>query len=72
MEKRLELLFQNSSGRQVSLAILDPKPDLTNQEIENAMQLILDKNIFNISGGDLVKILGARLISREEEMLFEY
>jgi hypothetical protein len=72
MEKRLELLFQNSAGRQVIVPVLEPKPELTNQEIETVMQTILDKNLFNSTGGDLVKKLGARLITREEEVLFVY
>lgn len=72
MEKRLELLFQNSSGRQVIIPVIEPKLDLTNQEIETVMQSILNKNLFNSTGGDLNKILGARVITKDEEVLFSY
>ena len=64
-EKRLEMLFRNASGRTVRLVVNNAKDNLTEAEIQNAMNLIIAKNIFNTSGGDLVSPAGARVISSD-------
>jgi len=63
--KRLEMSFQNVNGNRVTLSVQDPKDDLTEQEVYTAMGTIMDKNIFTSSGGDLVRILGARIVATE-------
>ncbi|MGB9661620.1 MAG: DUF2922 domain-containing protein [Moorellaceae bacterium] len=65
LSKRLELTFQNSAGRRTVLALPDPRTNLTAAEVRAAMELILARNIFTSSGGDLVAISGARIVSRE-------
>jgi len=61
----LELSFQNEMGRTARFLIADPKEDLTPQEVQQAMDLIVAKNIFSTSGGEIVKALGARIIIRD-------
>lgn len=63
--KRLELLFTNTAGRRVTVAVPDPKEDLTTQELNNAMTAIIGANVFESPGGDLVAIQGARVVTRE-------
>ncbi|NLC38155.1 MAG: DUF2922 domain-containing protein [Clostridia bacterium] len=63
--RRLEMIFQNAGGSRVTVAVVDPKADLTEQEVEEAMNLILNNNIFDSSGGDLVSLVGARFVTRE-------
>ena len=65
LSRRLELIFQNTSGRQVTITVQDPRTDLTSSEVQAAMELILGRNIFSSSGGDLVAIAGARVVTRE-------
>ncbi|MHB1128293.1 MAG: DUF2922 domain-containing protein [Bacillota bacterium] len=63
--KRLEMIFQNTEGRRVTIAVPDPKVALTQAEAQAAMDAILAKNIFTSPGGDLVAALGARVVTRE-------
>lgn len=63
--KRLEMIFTNAAGRRVTLSVLDPRSDLTPAEVQQTMELILARNIFTSSGGDLVAIAGARVVERE-------
>ncbi|MHB1419746.1 MAG: DUF2922 domain-containing protein [Bacillota bacterium] len=63
--KRLEMIFQNTDGRRVTIAVPDPKVDLTQAETQAAMDAILAKNVFTSPGGDLVAAIGARVVTRE-------
>jgi hypothetical protein len=65
LTNRLELIFQNLAGRRTTLAVQDPREDLTETEVRTVMQLILDRNIFTSPGGDLSAIIGARIVTRE-------
>jgi|Deesub1362A_J573_1020465.scaffolds.fasta_scaffold00925_10 hypothetical protein len=63
--RTLELRFANQAGRTVTIRVADPREDLTAAEIEAAMQTILAENVFTSTGGDLVGLVDARLVSRE-------
>jgi small basic protein len=63
--KKLEMSFQNANGGKVTLSVLDPLDDLVEGDVRAAMQNIIDKNIFESTGGDLVRIVGARIVSTE-------
>ena len=65
MAKTLELVFKNQSNRKSVISLDEPRDNLTADEVRAVMQDILAKNIFNTSGGDLIQIEGARIISRE-------
>ncbi|NLZ54888.1 MAG: DUF2922 domain-containing protein [Thermoanaerobacteraceae bacterium] len=65
MDKSLELIFRNVAGKNARLSMQDPKEDLTTEEVEALMNTILEKNVFETTGGDLVEIVGARLIQKE-------
>lgn len=67
---RLEMSFRNAEGRRVTLSVLNPRGDLTGQEVREAMDAIVASNVFTSSGGDLVEVVGARLVSREVVELF--
>ena len=59
--KQLELVFQNSAGKDVILSVLSPKNDLTKAQAEALANIIVQKNIFVTSGGDLKTYMGARV-----------
>ncbi|KXG78370.1 hypothetical protein AN618_04360 [Fervidicola ferrireducens] len=65
MAQTLELSFQNEAGRTARILIADPKENLTPEEVQPVMDLVVSKNIFSTSGGDIVKALGARIIIRD-------
>ena len=57
----LDLVFRNEAGKKVTLNIEEPKTGVTKAEIDAAMQVVVDNNIFNTSGGDIVDAVEGRL-----------
>ena len=45
IEVKLLMSFMTSSGRKVSLFVTDPREDVTETEIKQVMDLIIEKNI---------------------------
>lgn len=60
----LELLFLNEEGKSVKISVDDPRPDVTPEELETAMDAIIAANVFTSSGGNFVEAVGARVIER--------
>lgn len=67
----LRMSFRNEAGRSVSISMDNPRVDLTAAEVENAMDMIINRNIFTTTGGDLVSIVRARIISSTVTELIE-
>ena len=57
----LDLIFRNAAGKQVILNIEEPKAGITKAEIDAAMEVVVNNNIFNTSGGDIVEAVEGRL-----------
>ena len=51
----LDLVFKNAIGKKVTLNIEEPKNGVTKAEIDAAMQTVVENNVFNSTGGDLVE-----------------
>ena len=54
MTRTLKLPFKNESAKDVNLLVANPKEGITKAEAVATQTLIIAKNIFNSSGGDLV------------------
>ena len=54
-DTNLNLVFRNAAGKKVSLKIEEPKANVTKAEIDAAMQVVVENNIFNTSGGQIVE-----------------
>jgi hypothetical protein len=65
MALTLQMVFQNQLGRNVAINIPEVREDVTPEEIKTLMELILAKNIFDSTGGDIVSLMEANLISRD-------
>ncbi len=63
MATKLEMSFKNAMDNKSTISVDNPKSDLTDEEVATVMQNILDKNIFNTNGGDLVSINGAKVVT---------
>ncbi len=61
----LQLNFRTASGGRTTISVPDPRPDLTDAEVQTIMDTILAGNIFESSGGDLTGILGALIVTRQ-------
>jgi len=70
MEKTLQMVFSTAGGGKVTLSLDAPQEDLTAGDVQAAMQVIVDKNIFSSTGGDLTGVVGAQIITREIVPLF--
>ena len=67
--KTLRMVFRNQDGRNVTITLNDPKDELTQSEVNAAMDLIIAKNALTSNGGDLVEKRDVRLISNTSEDL---
>jgi hypothetical protein len=65
LTRNLELIFLNAAGKKVTVTVPDPLETLSEAEVQAAMSTIVTKNVFTSSGGDLVAVSGARLVTRE-------
>lgn len=59
--KQLELVFQNSAGKDVVLSVISPKDNLTKAQAEALANTVIQKNIFTTIGGELKTYTGARI-----------
>ncbi len=67
IKKRLEMTFRNANDGRANISVDEPKDDLTSEEIEGVMEEIIEKGVFYSGGGDLVEIIGARIVTTEVE-----
>lgn len=69
--KVLELIFINAAGKKTTLSLNDPREDITEVEVRGVMEQVLAKNLFNSTGGDLVALGGARVVSKQIADIYE-
>ena len=65
----LQLVFKCTNGKKRIIVINSPREDVTLEEATTVMQLIIDKNIFENSYGDLAVIVEARMHTCEYSVL---
>ena len=61
-EKKLVMVFKNTLGTSFSITVEDPKENLEEQEIIDAMNLIKTKNIFQPKGYDIAECVSAKVV----------
>lgn len=69
MAKTLQMVFQNQVGKNVSISVPEVKDNITEAEIKTLMQTIIAKNIFESTGGNLITIMEASLVTRDVQEL---
>ncbi len=65
MTQVLELQFETTAGKTTTIAIDTPKSNVTAEEIQQVMQTIIAKNVFNGQASALVAMRGARIVDRQ-------
>ncbi len=65
--KRIELKFRNLEGRLVTISLDDPKDPVDAVAVRQAMQEVIDQNVFTSSGGPYVSIESAQIVDRTVE-----
>lgn len=61
-ERKLIMTFKNTLGNSFSITVEDPREDLEEQEVIDAMNLIKDKNIFEPKGYDVAECTSAKVV----------
>ncbi len=65
MSVNLQLIFRTAGGSRKTISVEDPKGDLSDAQVQAAMDTILAKNIFQTAGGDLVAAIDARKVTTQ-------
>lgn len=60
---KLEMAFADGEGKQFKLTLNEPREDITETEVRQAMDDVVAKNIFYTAVGDVVSVIGARIIT---------
>nr|WP_263314792.1 DUF2922 domain-containing protein [Mammaliicoccus sp. Marseille-Q6498] len=71
MRRVLELTFKTSTEKTFTLQIHNPKTDLKEEIVRDAMNNILGLNIFDLSKGELVSIHSAQYVERNTRTLIK-
>lgn len=67
--KTLQLTFLDAGNKTVSYSIQDPKDDLDKKTVDDAVQVILDKNVFATKTGDLKSLKTSQIVTRQVESI---
>ena len=61
------MTFKTDEDKNMSISVEDPKPNLTESEILEAMNLIIEKDVFMPNGEALVEKVGAKVVETETQ-----
>ena len=65
--KKLLMTFKTEEDKNVSISVEDQKQNLTESEILEAMNLIIEKDVFMPNGEALVEKVGAKVVETETQ-----
>ena len=65
MTKTLYMTFKNALGNSCTISIDDPREDITEQNIIDFMNLVIQKNIFSPKGYDLATLVSAKIVNAD-------
>ena len=62
IKKKLMMTFKTDEDKNISISLDDPRENLIEQEIHNAMNIILNNDIFAPNGETLISLVGAKIV----------
>ena len=65
LNRKLVMTFKTTDDKKVSLTVDNPREDLTEEEVNTAMELIKEKNIFAPGGADLASLVSAKVVETD-------
>lgn len=68
MDTMLEMNFRTGMGRRFRLTLSNPRTDLTPSEVEDAMNLIIEKDLFAAEGG-VTEVDTAQIVTTQVETI---
>jgi len=69
--KNLRLVFDTTAGSSFTITLPEPKEALTAAEIETVMDLVISKDIFTTSGGNLTGKRDIKIVDTVTNDLFD-
>jgi len=69
MTKTLKMQFRNEAAKEVNLMLANPKAGITRAEVLATMALIVTKNLFTSTGGNLVSAGEATILIQDTGVL---
>lgn len=70
MAKTLQLTFLTAGDKKVTLSVDEPKADLTKEEVEAAMEEIIEAGVFEVEDHPFASKVSAKIVEREVTELF--
>ncbi|WAW14388.1 DUF2922 domain-containing protein [Peptostreptococcus equinus] len=67
--KNLVMRFKKEDGKIYTLSVKNPKDELTEEEIKQAMNFIVEKNLILPKGIKLISASNAKIVTTESEIL---
>jgi len=67
--KKLLMTFKTDEDKNMSISVEDPRENITESEILEAMNLIIEKDVFSPNGEALVEKVGAKVVETETQDL---
>ncbi len=67
----LRMTFRNQDGRTATISLDNPKDELTDEDVKEVMDDIIDRAVFITTGGDLVSKVRATVVETTDTILFE-
>lgn len=64
MAQVLEMQFETSGGKKLTISVDEPRTNLTALEVETGMQALIASDVFEVNGFGLSSTFSARLIER--------
>ncbi len=60
----LRLVFKTENGKTFAMEFSNPKPTVTQEQVQSLMQLIISKNVINTRNGALVEAADGGVVTR--------
>lgn len=70
MTKTLQLTFQTTGDKKVTLTVDEPKEDITKEEVEATMDEIIEAGLFEVEDHPFASAVSAKIVEREVTELF--
>ena len=72
MSATLQMIFSNTEGRNNTISVADPDPEITPMAVDAVMDSVITRNVFETTGGELTGKVRAQVVTRTVDVLGEY
>jgi hypothetical protein len=72
VEQTLRLIFRNAEGRTVTISVNNPQDPLNSADVNASMDLIINADVFQTSGGSITEKVRAEVVSRQVDTILEF